>query len=391
MTTSLRILIAPSGFKESLSAEQVADAIAVGIRRALPDACIRRVPLMDGGEGFTRALITTTHGVLHDVIVTGPVGQPVDACFGFLGGGGPRVAVLEIAAAAGLRLVPLHARNPMITTTWGVGELVRAAFDAGAEQLLIGCGDSGTNDGGAGMAQALGIRMLDAAGGDLGWGGGELLRLERIDLSGRDERIRRARIHVACNFQNVLCGPGGVARIFGPQKGASPEVVAQLETALERYAVVLARDTGVDVRLIPGGGASGGLGAGLYALLGATLQSRYEVLAQYVDLDGMLCDADLVITAEGGLDSRTPRGKIPAEVARRAKHYDLPVIALAGTIGKDARVNYECGIDSFSSILEAPCTLSEAIEQAPLWLADAAENAIRYILIGQRLGGPRAA
>ncbi|WP_437628118.1 glycerate kinase family protein [Sorangium sp. So ce1151] len=391
MTSPLRILIAPSGFKECLGAEQVAEAIATGIRRALPGARLLKAPLTDGGEGFSRALVQATGGSLYPAIVTGPLGQPVASHFGFLGGAGPRTAVIEMAAAAGLRLVPPHARNPMVTTTRGVGELLRAALDAGAEQLLIGCGDSGTNDGGAGMAQALGIRLLNAAGIEIGAGGGALLQLDHIDLSGRDARISRVRIDVACNWRNVLCNPGGVARVFGPQKGASPEMVALLEAALERYAAIIARDVGVDVRAVPGGGASGGLGAGLHALLEATLLPRYDVLVRYLDLDGLLRDADLVVTAEGGLDGQTSCGKMPAELARRAKHFGLPVIALAGTIDEDARVNYACGIDSFSSILEAPCTLSEAMDRAPFLIANAAENALRYILIGRALPGLRTA
>lgn len=391
MTRSLRILIAPSGFKECLGAEQVAEAIATGIRRVLPDARLRKAPLPDGGEGFARALIAITGGTLRPVVVTGPLGRPVEAYFGFLGGDGPRTAVLEMAAAAGLRLIPRHARNPMITTTRGVGELIRAALDAGAERLLIGCGDSGTSDGGAGMAQALGIRLLNAAGLDIGPGGGALLELDRIDLSGRDPRIAGVQIEVACNIRNVLCTPSGVARVFGPQKGATPEMVAQLEAALEHYAAIVARDVRVDVRALPGGGASGGLGAGLHALLSARLLPRYDVVTRFLDLDDLLRDADLVVTAEGGLDAQTSRGKMPSELARQAKRFGLPVIALAGTVDDGARVNYACGIDSFSSILEAPCSLSEAMARAPLLLANAAENAIRYILIGRTLPGlPRA-
>jgi glycerate kinase len=382
---SLRILITPSGFKECLAAEEVASAIAAGIRRVLPDAFIRQAPLADGGEGFTRALIDATGGVLHPVTVTGPVGKAVDAHIGFLGGDGRRIAVLEMAAAAGLRLVPPEARDPLKTTTYGVGELIRAALDAGAQELLVGCGDSGTNDGGAGMAQALGIHLLDAAGREIGRGGAELLRLQRIDLSGRDPRLSTTHIDVACNWHNVLCGPDGVSRIFGPQKGASPQTVQQMQAGMEHYAAVIARDIGINVRLLPGSGASGGLGAGLHALLGATLKPRYEIATQYLDLDGLLRSVDLVITAEGGIDSQTPRGKVPAEVARRAKQHGLPVVALAGTVGQGASLSYDCGIDAFSSILQAPCTLSQAIEQAPVLLADAAESAIRCILIGQKL------
>ncbi len=383
------ILIAPSGFKESLSADEVTDCIAAGIRRVMPDASIRSAPLVDGGEGFTKALVAATGGELRNVAVTGPVGQPVASHFGFLGGDSVRTAVLEMAAAAGLRLVPRDARDPLVTTTFGVGELIKAALDAGAERLLIGCGDSGTNDGGAGMAQALGVRLLDAEGADLRLGGGELIKLRRIEMEGRDPRLERVRIDVACNWHNVLCGAKGVARVFGPQKGASAATVEWLAAALDRYAEVIERDLGVDVRTMPGGGASGGLGAGLHALLGATLHPRYEIVMQYLELDRLLEEADLVFTAEGSIDCQTPRGKIPAEVARRAKRLGLPVVALAGTVGHDARVNYESGIDAFTSILSSPCTLEEAIAHAADLLTDCAEEVARMLMVGQSLARVR--
>jgi len=380
-----RVLIAPSGFKESLGAEEVADCIARGISRALPDARIQKAPLVDGGEGFTKGLVAATGGTLHDLTVTGPVGQRIQAYYGFLGGADSKTAVLEMASAAGLRLVPRDARDPLVTTTYGVGELLKAALDAGAERVLVGCGDSGTSDGGAGAAQALGVRLLDGEGRDLGRGGGELARLEHIDLGGRDRRLERVRIDVACNWHNVLCGPGGVAPVFGPQKGASPETVERLAAALEHYADVIAREPGADVREMPGGGASGGLGAGLHALLGARLHPRYDIVMRYLDIDELLREADLVFTAEGGIDSQTPRGKVPAEVARRAKRFGLPVIVLAGTIGKDAHINYASGIDAFTSILHAPCTLDEAIARASEILTNCAENVMRMVMVGYRL------
>ena len=382
---ALRILIAPSGFKESLDADEVADCIETGILRVLPDAKIHKAPLVDGGEGFTKALVRVTGGTLHNIKVTGPVGEPVESHYGFLGNTPVKTAVLEMAAAAGLRLVPQEVRNPLITTTIGVGELIKAALDAGAERLLIGCGDSGTNDGGAGMAQALGVRLLDGDGKELGRGGGELTSLEQIDLTNRHPRLEQVQIDVACNWHNLLCGDRGVARVFGPQKGASPEVVEQLAAALDKYAEVIERDLAIDVRQLPGCGASGGLGTGLYALLGATLYPRYDIVMQYLELDSLLQDTDLVITAEGSIDFQTPRGKIPVEVAQRAKKYQLPVIALAGTIGKDAGVNLDYGIDSFESILDAPCTLESAIANASDLVTNAAERTMRLILVGQQL------
>lgn len=383
---SLRILIAPSGFKESLSADEVADCIATGFLRAIPDAIIQKAPLVDGGEGFAKALVAATKGTLHEVEVTGPVGQPVQAHFGFWGGSGSKkTAVLEMAAAAGLRLVPQDCRNPLITTTYGVGELIRAALDAGAERILVGCGDSGTNDGGAGAAQALGVRLLDADGHELGQGGGELARLSHIDLSCRDPRLAKVEIDVACNWHNILCGPKGVARVFGPQKGASQETVARMAAALDWYADVIEAELGLDVRFMPGSGASGGLGTGLYALLEAMLHPRYNIVMQYLELDRLMETADLVITAEGAVDNQTPWGKIPSEVAQRAKRHNLPVIALAGTIGQGAEENYHYGIDAFGSILETPCSLTEAIFNADKLLTRTAERTARLLGVGNRL------
>jgi glycerate kinase len=382
---NLNILIAPSGFKESLAAEEVADCIEQGILRALPNVQIEKIPLVDGGEGFSKTLVAATGGSLHEITVTGPVGQPVQSHFGFLGNTDVKTGVLEMAAAAGLRLVPSDARNPLVTTTYGVGELIKAALDAGAERLLIGCGDSGTNDGGAGMAQALGVKLLDQNGEQLALGGGELCKLTHIDLSTRDRRLAKVPIDVACNWHNVLCGPKGVARVFGPQKGADGQTVEKLATALDHYAAIIERDLGIDMRQQPGSGASGGLGTGLHALIGAKLYPRYDIVMQYLKLDEMLQNADLVITAEGSIDFQTPRGKIPVEVAQRAKKYNLPVIVLAGTIGENAPINFEYGIDSFASIMEGPCTLKHAIAHAPKLIVNEAERVMRLLLVGQRL------
>jgi glycerate 2-kinase len=384
---TLRVLVAPSGFKESLGAEEVADCIEAGVLQALPSAEITKAPMVDGGEGFTKALVEATGGTLHPVVTTGPVGEPVEAHFGFLGeaGGGSRTAVLEMASAAGLRLVPRGVRDPSGTTTYGVGELIRAALDAGAKRILVGCGDSGTSDGGAGMTQALGVRLLDAEGKELGRGGEELARLAHVDVSGRDPRLEKVRIDVACNWHNLLCGQRGVARVFGPQKGALPETVERLAGALENYAAVIRQELGLNVREMPGGGASGGLGTGLHALLGATLHPRYDIVSRYLEIESLLEKADLVFTAEGGIDFQTPRGKIPAEIARRAKRYGLPVVAIVGTIGKGAQINHEHGIDAFVSILQAPSTLEEAIEHAPELVTVCAEDVMRLVVMGQSM------
>jgi len=362
---TLNILIAPSGFKESLSVLDVTEAIAEGVRAVLPDARILKAPLVDGGEGFTEALVQATGGALHPVTVTGPVGEPVAAHFGFLGNAPVRTAVLEMAAAAGLRLVPRDRRDPCLTTSRGVGELILAALDAGAERILLGCGDSGINDGGA--------------------GGAELARLHRIDLGSLDPRLVQVQIDTAVNWHNALLGPRGVARVFAPQKGATPEQVTLLEAALENYADVIGRDLGINVAEQAGSGASGGLGAGLYALLGARLHPRYEIVMQYLNLDDLMARADLVLTAEGSLDEQTPFGKIPVEVARRAKQHGLPVIALAGTLGKGAALNLQHGIDAYASIMERPCSLEEAIAKAGRLLVKATEEVMRMVRIGAQL------
>lgn len=382
----LRLLIAPSGYKESLDAERVASAIAAGARAASERVGIVELPLADGGEGTARTMARITGGRVIEARVTGPVGAKIDAHFAMLGNSDRPTAVVELAAAAGLRHVPAGQRDPLRTTTRGVGELILAALDAGAEHIIIGCGDSGVNDGGAGLAQALGIRMLDRDGREIADGGIGLADLDRIDRSGIDRRIGATKIDVACNIANILTGENGVARLFGPQKGASADEVEQLATALDRYAEVVERDCGRDVRTIPGGGASGGVGAGLYALLGAQLLSRFDLLFPYFDVDTAIAQADLIITAEGGLDSRTARGKIPAEIGRRGHQAGKPVIVLAGSVGDGAEVVLEHGVCAYFSTVEKPQTLAEAIEHTREQLTLMAEHVMRTFVAGMALG-----
>ncbi|KAH6991560.1 glycerate kinase [Fusarium venenatum] len=378
-TTSMRVLVCPSGFKGSLQPSQAADCIEAGILAVEPLASVRKVPLVDGGEGFTQAIVSATRGSIHHIPVTGPVGEIVMSLFGFLGRrrkDEPVTAVLEMAAAAGLSLVPLSCRNPGKTTTFGVGQLILAALDAGASHILVGCGDSGTCDGGAGMLQALGAKLFDTNGRLLptAQGGETLLTLDSIDLSEVDSRVFKAKIDVAVNWQNVLCGPEGVANVFGPQKGSTPEQAARLSLAMEQLAEVTTRILcDKNVGLAPGGGASGGLGTGL-RLVGATLKPS------------IFNDCDLVITAEGGIDDQTPRGKIPAEVARLAKKHGLPVIAIAGTIGHGARVNYDIGIDAFTCIIQRPMSLDDAVQEAEKLTRESAETVMRIVVIGRMLG-----
>ena len=382
---TLRILVAPAGFKESLNADEVADCIEKGILLALPDAQIMKVPLVDGGEGFTKALVAATNGELHQITVSDPTGEPVKSCYGFLGESGPPTAVFEIAAAAGLRLIPPEKRNPLFTTSFGVGEMIREILDTDVDRILIGCGDSGTNDGGVGMAEVLGVRFIDTNGNNLAWGGGELIKLEHIDMSNLDPRLSSIEINVVCNWQNILCGPLGVSRVYGAQKGAQPGQIEMLASAIEHLADVIDLELGLDVREIPGGGASGGLGAGLYAFLGARLHPRYEIITKYLEIEKFLSKSDIVLTAEGAIDDQTHRGKIPAEIAKHAKQYNLPVIVLAGSVGKNARSNLAYGIDSYTSILSAPYSLSDAIENAAVMLVEASEQVMRTLMVGRKL------
>jgi glycerate kinase len=379
------VLVAPSGFKESLSVKDVTEAIANGVVRAMPEAKVLKAPMVDGGEGTVEALVDATRGVMHRVRVTGPVGDTVDSFFGILGGVGPRTAVIEMAAAAGLTLVPRDRRDPTRTTSRGVGELIAAALDHNVERILIGCGDSGINDAGAGMIQALGVKLLDENGGELGAGGGKLPRLAKIDTSSLDPRIKSVRIDAAVNWHNVLLGERGVARVFGPQKGATPEQVERLETGLLAFARCVQAECGVDVGYGPGTGASGGLGAAILGVLGGRLHPRYDIVMKYLAFEDLLSKADLVLTAEGSLDGQTPFGKIPAEVGRRARAQGIPVIALAGTIGKGCADNFKHGIDAFASIVKRPCSLEDAIAEAPKLLVRAAEDAVRMVRVGLAL------
>jgi len=382
----MKILVCPSGFKESLEPQVAADCIERGILRVVPNAIITKIPFVDGGEGFVKTLVAVTGGELRPVTVMGPVVRPVESYFGFLGHSSPRTAVIEMAAAAGLRLVPHGHRDPTRTTTYGVGQTILAALEAGAEHILLGCGDSGTCDGGVGMAQALGARFFNTQGEEIpaASGGKALAQLHSVDLTGLHPLLQQVKIDVACNWNNVLCGPKGVARVFGPQKGASQADVEDLAAAMETCADIFSKSTGCDISLTPGSGASGGLGAGLI-LIGATLHPRYDIVTKFLQIDNHLQSCDLVFTAEGGLDYQTPQGKVPAEVAARAKRRGLPVIALAGTIGQNADVNYEIGIDAFASIVQRPITLEDAMKSVEQLLTDCAESAMRMVTIGRSL------
>jgi glycerate 2-kinase len=379
----MKIVIVPSGFKECLDAEEVALAMARGVRRVDQSIDMDVIPMIDGGEGFAKTIVNRKGGELIYKKVTGPVGEKIESHFGIFVENGKRTAVIEMAAVSGLKLVPRNQRNPLKTTTYGVGELIIAALDLGVDNILFGCGDSGTSDGGAGMAQALGVHFLDKQRQIVDICGGEdLMKVDSIVTTHLDRRLQDISINVACNWKNILCGEEGVARIFGPQKGASPKQVERLSSALEHYASLIQGALGIDVRSLPGSGASGGLGAGLIAFTGAMLHPRFDIIMDYISIEEKISTADLVFTAEGSLDFQTPNGKIPAEVARIAKKNNIPVIAITGTIGKGAYLNYHAGIDSYCSIIQRPTSLEEAIQNAPLWIEESTETVLRQVSIG---------
>jgi len=336
----MKVLIAPDSFKECLSAVEVAEAMAAGVRAAVGGAAIDLCPMADGGEGTVSAMAAATGGDIRTVEVSGPLGEPVEACFGLLGqsgtaAGGPsagRTAVIEMAAASGLDLIEPRRRNPMLTTTYGTGELILAALDATAADVVIGIGGSATVDGGCGCAQAIGVRFTNAAGEacPCGLTGGGLVNIRHVDVSGRDPRIAAARIRVACDVTNPLTGPDGAAAVYGPQKGATGPMVVVLEYGLANVAEVIRRDLGLDVEHVPGAGAAGGLGAGLVAFAGAELRRGVEIVAEAVGLSRRLEGADLCITGEGKFDRQSLSGKTAVGVARLASARGVPVVCIAG-------------------------------------------------------------
>lgn len=374
----MKIVIAPQGFKGNLSALQVAQAIENGIKRVVPNAITVIKPMADGGEGTMQALVDATGGEIRATEVTDPLGKLVTAHWGILSDG--TTAVIEMSSASGLYLVPSEKRNPLLTTTYGTGELILSALDSGCRKLIIGIGGSATNDGGAGVAQALGAQLLDSKGATIPFGGAALAKLEHIDITTLDPRLAECEVLSACDVNNPLCGPNGASAVYGPQKGATAEMVVQLDAALSHYADVIQRDLGIDVRDVPGSGAAGGLGTGLMVFLKAKSVPGIDIVIQSTGLVEDLKDADLVFTAEGRIDSQTACGKVPTGVAQKAKDFGLPVIALAGEVADDYRVVYQHGIDAVLSIAPGPISLSQSMAEAERLIAGAAECAIRLFL-----------
>jgi glycerate kinase len=385
----MRVVIAPDSFKESLSALQVADAIEAGFREVFPHAEYRKLPVADGGEGTVQAMIDATGGHRVELDVTGPLGEPVAAFYGQLPAqedGGAPLAVIEMAAASGLELVAPGRRNPLLATSRGTGELIRHALDAGVRRFVLGVGGSATNDGGAGMLQALGVRLLDENGADLGPGGAELSRLARIDASKLDPRVQDSEFHIACDVDNPLVGPRGASAVFGPQKGATPAMVAQLDACLAHYAAIIARDLGRDVAGMPGAGGGGGIAAGMVVFLGGRLRPGIEIIAEAVGLEQAVRDADLVVTGEGRIDGQSVSGKTPVGVARVAARHGKPVIAIGGGLARDAGAVHAYGIAAVFAAVCRPCTVEEALAEARENLTAAARNVAQALRLGAQLG-----
>ena len=363
-----RYLCAPDSFKESLTAMEAARAMAQGIENADHDAEVRCLPMADGGEGTARALVDATGGSMRAVPVHDPLGRPVEGHFGLLADG--TTAVVETAEASGLALLEAKERNPLIASSYGTGELMLAAVRSGAKRIIVGLGGSATNDAGAGLLQALGVRLLDKNGNDLAHGGAALANLTTIDISTMDPALKNVAITAACDVTNPLTGPTGASAVFGPQKGASKDDVATLDAALAHFAQVIDSQLGVAVNYVPGAGAAGGIGAALKGFLNAEFRPGIAIVIEQSGLDAAAQWADVVFTGEGSIDFQTKFGKTPAGVAETAKRHGKPVIAVAGHIGTGIDELHEVGIDAVFGIAPGAASLSEL-------LADAAANVTR--------------
>ena len=378
--TAMKIVIAPDSYKGSIYASDAARAMEEGVRRVLPDAEVVLVPVADGGDGTLETLVETSGGRIITSDVTGPLGEPVSAQWGAMGDG--VTAVAEMARTSGLALVRLEDRDPLNATTYGLGEVILEALEAGYRRFILGIGGSATNDAGAGMAQALGVRLLDADGAALPPGGAALANLARIDASGLDPRAAEAHFDVACDVNNPLTGPEGASAVYGPQKGATPAMIEQLDAALANFAQIVRRDLGADVDGVPGSGAAGGLGGGIMAFLGGRLRPGVDIVLDTVDLASRLDGADLIITGEGCMDFQTVYNKAPIGVARLAGERNIPVIGVSGSLGDGFTDVHEHGIAAAVAITHAPMTLDEATDRVAELIASATEQAVRLVQVG---------
>jgi glycerate 2-kinase len=378
----MKIIIAPDSFKESLTAEEVSQAIEAGLKPVFPSAEFVKIPMADGGEGTVNSLVYATGGKVISKLVTGPLGEPIPSFFGILGDG--KTAIIEMAAASGLDQVPREKRNPLVTTSFGVGELILEALNYEVEKIIIGLGGSATNDAGVGMLQALGVSFLSNEGIEIGFGGGELGKIRTIDISGLDPRLESIVFEVACDVDTPLIGPKGASAIFGPQKGADPEMVELLDGCLTHFADCIHNALGKDIHYLPGSGAAGGLGGGIVAFLRAELKSGVDIIIEATRLSEHMADANLVITGEGKLDQQTIYGKTPIGVAKIAKQYNLPVIAIAGHLGSDCNIVKKYGIDAHFSIVPGVIELDDAFKNAREYVVRCVENIGTVIRIGMR-------
>lgn len=373
----MKFVIAPDSFKESLTALEVATAIETGFKRVFPDADYVKLPMADGGEGTVQSLVDATQGKLIECEVTAPLGDKVKSFLGLSGDG--KTAIIEMAAASGLHLVPPEKRNPLLTTSYGTGELIKLALDLGVESFILGIGGSATNDGGVGMLQALGMQCLDSQDKPIGFGGAELANIVKIDVQQLDPRLQQVHIEVACDVNNPLCGECGASAIFGPQKGATPEMVKQLDAALSHFAEIAERDCGKQIRDQAGAGAAGGMGGGLLLLPSVQLKAGIQIVLDRLHLIDYVKDADVVITGEGRIDAQSIMGKTPIGVARTAKQFNKPVIAIAGCLREDYDVVFEHGIDAVFPIIHQLGDLSDILKQGEQNLISTAQNVARVL------------
>ncbi len=378
----MKVVVAPNAFKGCLSASEAAAAMAEGITGVVPDAEIVQVPVADGGDGLVDVALEALAGEARTVTVSGPLGRPVQARFCYV----PAMsfAAIEMALASGLALLSENQRDATKTTTLGTGEMIAAALDLGVSRIAVGIGGSATNDGGVGMATALGVRFLDAEGATVEPVGGALDRIRRIDANGLDPRVESVRFEAVCDVSNPLLGPKGASHVYGPQKGATPAQIEVLDAGLANLAAVIEADLGVDVRDLPGAGAAGGLGAGLCAFLGAELRRGVDLVLDLVGLDQRLEEADLVLTGEGQIDFQTAFGKAPAGVAARARARNIPCLAIAGSIGENLGDLHAIGIDAVFSLCPGPVSLEQAMARGRHFLTRATEQAVRGFLSNRR-------
>lgn len=376
----MKVIIAPDSFKESLTAQQVCNAIKAGMKRVLPQAEYHLIPVADGGEGTVQSLVDATQGYIDNIDVMGPLSTPVKAFYGLLGDNS-NTAVIEMAAASGLHHVPSHLRDPKETSSFGTGQLIKAALDKGVTKIIIGLGGSATNDGGIGMLNALGITFTDSLGVSITHNGGGLQHIDTIDISGLDPRLADCEILVACDVDNPLCGELGATEIFGPQKGASRDDIDLLDNGLKHLASCIKQQFNIDVLNIPGAGAAGGMGAALLAFTNAKLKPGIELILEAVKLSDYMLDTDLIITGEGRIDNQTIFGKTPVGVAKVAKQFNIPVIGIAGSLGEGHQAVYKHGIDAVFSATPGAMSLQQAFDDAEVNVTNLAESIAKLVTL----------